>query len=347
MAKTKIILHLKNCLFTLLLIFSIFASSQVSDFHNINFQKADSIADFYHGESLTNLPLLSFKLTNDLTTPVEKFRSLHTWVCKNIENDYGFYLENKRHREFFQKDSIKLNDWNKSFQKRVFTKLLEDRQTICTGYAYLVMELANQAGIKCKIIDGYARTPSSNVKTLGIPNHSWNAVQLNEKWYLCDPTWSSGNIYPFGEVSKFVHQYNDGYFLCDPSFFIKNHFPLDTAWTLTGQFSVADFLNGPIVYNSAFRYGLYPTSPKSMQLKLTKNDSITFSFHTDEQIDANKIYFGLISGSHKITADPEIITQDNGILILQHSFNKSGYSDLHIMIEDQVLITYTASVNRK
>ena len=32
----------------------------------------------------------------------------------------------------------------------------------------------------------------ANVGGTGVANHSWNAVQLNSNWYLCDATWSSG-----------------------------------------------------------------------------------------------------------------------------------------------------------
>ena len=63
---------------------------------------------------------------------------------------------------------------------------------MCTGYAYLIKELCFLANIESEIIDGYARTVRSNIDALDMANHSWNAVKLNNKWYLCDATWSSG-----------------------------------------------------------------------------------------------------------------------------------------------------------
>ena len=63
---------------------------------------------------------------------------------------------------------------------------------MCTGYAYLIKEMCFIADLDCEIIDGYARAFDANVNGLESLNHSWNAVKLNNKWYLCDATWSSG-----------------------------------------------------------------------------------------------------------------------------------------------------------
>lgn len=320
--------------------------SQVSEFNDIDFRKADSTADHYHGESLTNLPLLSYKLTNGLNTEVEKFRALYVWVCKDIKNDYSFFMENKRQREYHQRDSIKLYEWNKSFLPRVMTKLQNEKQTVCTGYAYLLRELSRLAGIECIIVDGYARTASANVDRLGIPNHSWNAVKLNNKWYLCDPTWSSGTIYSHGDVSIFVHEYNDGYFLTQPDFFFKNHFPIDHNWTLLDSTSVETFLNGPIVYNNAFKYGLNPITPLTLNLNVLKNDTLTLSFESLGIVDPDKIYFELRSGSKKLIIETHNTLNSNGQLEIQGIMFKRGYYDLHLKIGEEALLTYTVMVTK-
>lgn len=65
------------------------ALAQKSDFNNISFKKADSIAKLDHGVSLENMPLLVYRLTNNLNTEVEKFRAIYMWVCLNIESDHG------------------------------------------------------------------------------------------------------------------------------------------------------------------------------------------------------------------------------------------------------------------
>lgn len=337
---------MKNKLLILLLLLAFLINGQVTDFGNVDFHKADSIANHYHGESLTNLPLLSFKLTNGLNTDVEKFRALYVWVCKDIQNDYYFYKENKRKRENLYGDSLKLDKWNNSSLSRLMTKLVTEKQTVCTGYAYLLKELANLAGIECIIVDGYARTASTNVDRLGIPNHSWNAVKLDNKWYLCDPTWSSGTIYSYGDVTIFVHEYNDGYFLTEPRFFLKNHFPLDSKWTLVDDSSTETFLDGPILYNDAYSYGLNPIYPTSMNLQIAKNDSITFSFSKLQNFDFNQVYFQLSSDFSNRIIEPELVSNSDETIELKFPMYKRGFFDLHVKLKDKVLMTYTVLVTK-
>ena len=132
-----------------LFIFVFQATAQISDFSTITFEKADKVALEYKNERLTNLPELSHKLTSGLTTDIEKFRAIYMWVCSNVANDYKLYSKNMRKRHRFKNDSVKLKEWNDKFKKVVFRKLLKDNKTICTGYAYLVKELANLANIDC------------------------------------------------------------------------------------------------------------------------------------------------------------------------------------------------------
>lgn len=198
------------------------ANAQKRDFSAINFHKPDSIADAYHGYSLTDAMTLTRKLTCALPNDVEKFRAIYKWVCNNIEFDYSLYLENKSNR--YRLKSEALTKWNDDFNKRVFRTLVYERRTVCTGYAFLLRELCAYAAIKCVIVDGYGRTKSKH------PNHSWNAVQLNNKWYLCDVTWASG--YMDMDTMSYKKEYNEKYFLTDPAEFANTHKPLDNAWSL-------------------------------------------------------------------------------------------------------------------
>ena len=65
---------------------------------------------------------------------------------------------------------------------------------------------------------------------MNIPNHSWNAVKLNNKWYLCDATWSAG----YTDMSTFLFEYefDNSFFLMEPKRFSKTHQPVDEKWTL-------------------------------------------------------------------------------------------------------------------
>ena len=327
-------------LITLFLISFQSVVSQVTDFAAIDFTKADSIAEVYKNENLYNLPILSYKLTSKLNTDVEKFRAIYTWVSTNIESDYGYFIKHKKKLRKFKNDSIGFVSWNKTFQPKVFNKLLKEQKTVCTGYAYLIQQLADFATINCKIINGYGRTVNSNIGDVPQANHSWNAVELNNKWYLCDATWSSGSFLISGSNSLFIKNYNDGYFLTDPKMFSTNHFPLYTNWFLFKNPPDLDtFANAPLVYNKAFQHKIYPISPDRMKLEVKKGDVINFNFQLLKPIDKEKFKIELYG---RVT-EPEIKIENN-ILTFEQKFTKKGLHDLHIKMGKDYIITYSVKV---
>lgn len=231
-------------LFSIGIIFSMCVQGQPKILAHTDFRKADSIAGLYSHYSLKNPGKLATRLTTSLQTEEEKFRAIYRWVCDNIEYDYSLFLKNKQKLKL--KDKEALADWNKNFSALVFKNLRDRQKTVCTGYAYLVKTLASHAGIKCVIVDGYGRTTQSNIAEPGTANHSWNAVRLNNKWYLCDPTWSSGAYDT--RTSKFEKNFNEVYFLSDPSTFIRNHYPLNSDWILLKEKpTLHEFLTRPVV----------------------------------------------------------------------------------------------------
>jgi len=209
---------------------TLLARAQQSDFEAIEFDNADAIAIRYQGEDLYNLPVLTLRLTAQLKTDVEKFRVIYYWITHNIQGDYALTEESLFQLEKRYHDPESLERWFNSFRKEVFQKLRNDKRTLCSGYAYLVKEMANLAGLKCEIVSGYGKINSKKLKNLQYPNHAWNAVQLEGKWYLCDATWSSGitNSYTY----EFQFKYDDTFFLQDPIEFAKTHKPLDSKWLL-------------------------------------------------------------------------------------------------------------------
>ncbi|MFZ5998994.1 MAG: transglutaminase domain-containing protein [Bacteroidota bacterium] len=192
---------------------------QLSDFQDTDFHRADSIAEHFAGHPLADLKTLADKLTGSLSTEQEKFRAIYKWVCGNIEADYELVLLNQRNRATLQGKALAA--WTKKFNQIVFDTLRYKQKTVCTGFAYLVRELAYHTGLSCTIVNGYAKYKGVDQRALRPANHSWNEIRLNNKWYVCDATWSSGVF----SLSKgtFVKMYNDLYFLTEPAVFFRNH----------------------------------------------------------------------------------------------------------------------------
>jgi hypothetical protein len=314
---------------------------QLADFATADFSNADSIAELYPQHPLKDLKILSDKLTRPLASDVEKFRSIFKWVCLNIDNDYTLFIENKNRREKLRGDE--LATWERNFSRRVFNILVEKHRTVCTGYAYLIKELAFHAGLNCKIIDGYGRNVQANIGGSGVVNHSWNVVQLGGKWYPCDPTWSSGVI--DAQRQTFIKKFDDAYFLSDPALFARSHYPLDTTWMLLDHKPTLDgFLNGPIVYVGTFRYGIEPLIPRTFRIEACRGANVSFQFEMDQNHKFDKGEFYIEASK---TYDPFILmSSDNhkAVYSIDHTFSSRGKRAVHIMLDGSHVLTYEVNI---
>lgn len=334
---------MRKFIFLSTLLFSLMSFAQRSDFNHIDFKKADSIANYYKDASLRNLPVLTHNLTTSLETDVEKFRSIYTWVSTNIANDYTSYVKISTKRKRFAKDRQAFLDWNTSITPKVFKSLLEDRKTACTGYAYLVKEMANLAGFECDIIDGYGRTPTLLLEEDSAPNHSWNNININKKWYLCDATWSAGQTIVINGTPLFQQDYFDGYFLADAELFAKNHFPIRKEESEPIKKENLDaFIAGPVIYKEAFLAPIIPIAPVAMHNNIQKGASVTFTLKVPKEFIGNTQLLLNKGGSQK-NGNPNIIKKEGKISLVQN-FEKKGLYDVHISVENQLIATYVIKV---
>ena len=317
--------------------------AQISDFKTIDFTKADNMVKLNKDASLDNMPLLVHNLTNRLDTDIEKFRAIYTWVCYNISGDYKQHNKVSKKREEFKNDSLGYIKWNNEFKKDAFKKLLKYKKSMCTGYAYLIKEMCFIANIDCEIVDGYGRSFETNVEALESLNHSWNAVKLNNKWYLCDATWSSGYMLN-GYI--FIKDYNDGYFLTDPILFAKNHFPIQKKWFLNDTLKSNKFEVSPIVYGETFKRKVIPVSPSKLNSKVEKNDAIEFSFKTLKTTSLDDISLIQISGSVKKSYKIFDLKNEKGSISFKYKFKRKGMYDVHLKIENDIVATYTLEVTK-
>ncbi|MFD1064049.1 transglutaminase domain-containing protein [Winogradskyella litorisediminis] len=319
-----------------------FCEAQISDFETIDFNLADNIAKLHKGASLKDMGKLVYNLTHKLSTDIEKFRAIHTWVCQNITGDYSQHTRALNKRRRLKDNNKAFLIWNEKYKKRAFKKLIKRKRTMCTGYAYIIRELCFLAGIEAKIIDGYARTAESNIQSLDFANHSWNAIKLNNKWYLCDATWAAGYL---DENAMFIEDYNEGYFLADPLLFSKNHIPIKRKWLLNNELIKSEFNAGPIIYGEAFTHNATPIFPENLKVEAQKGSALEFILKAND-INTKKISLlhTFRKGERKL--EIENITYKNGYLSFSHNFKHIGYYDVHIQIENDIVASYTIHVTK-
>lgn len=129
---------------------------------------------------------LAKALTENRTTDKDKFDVLFAWVVTNIRYDYRTF-----------------NSGRGISSQRLKT-VIKKRRGVCTDYARLMDSLCFYAGLTSTSIDGYTKTITFDVNdSLYFDNHTWNAVKLDNYWYLFDATWSSGsNVYDYTRIGK-------------------------------------------------------------------------------------------------------------------------------------------------
>ncbi len=326
----------------LLMLLCLYVNAQKSDFKHIDFAKADSIAKSYSKASLRNMPLLVHNLTHNLNTQVEQFRAIHTWVCFNIESDHYFSEATLKKRRQLHDNISALEKWNTKQQTKVFKRLVRDKKTICSGYAYILKALTNLADIECEIVDGYARTVRTNVNTADFPNHSWNVVKLNDKWYFADTTQASG-FYNLDD-QEFVKNYTEGYFLASPELFAKNHYPLNDKWLLLDEKpTLKQFVKAPIIYQNTYKHGVIPITPSGLITTIEVGESISFQFKVLEENCLEDISLFNDSLRNKKIKQTERI-YNNGLLKITYQFDKKGQFDVHTKVGKDVVSSFTVKV---
>jgi hypothetical protein len=249
--------------------------SQFTEFDSLDFTFPDSIAAYYQGYSLKDEEKLALVLTKDFSREIDKFRCIFKWVTDNIAYDLDLFHESNQKNNEYRFKRNKLEKWRKQFDKKLTRHLIQNKSSICSGYASLLKRLCQFAGIPCEIISGYGRTKFPIGR--GAINHAWNAVSINNRWYLCDPTWASG--YVDEDETHFIRRFDRHYFLADPVLFSANHFPADPSWFLTfDKPTLRSFLDAPLKSTGFIKYKINHYRPEIGKLNVTPDSLMRFSF---------------------------------------------------------------------
>jgi transglutaminase/protease-like cytokinesis protein 3 len=318
--------------------------AQRNDFWNINFFKADSIAEVYADRDLKNPEKLAEDLTQHFTTDVEKFRAIFRWVTDNIYYDLDLYHESKNQQLKLRYKRKRLIAWQKRFIKRMEHRLYTKKRTICDGYATLLERMSTHVGISCKKITGYGRTIDQEIGK-GSVNHAWNAVRIDSKWYLCDATWASSSLDP--STMRFHRRFNKSYFLTDPSLFIANHYPQDTSWTLLyNKPSRKQFLDAPIKHSAFISNQINTYHPLEGIVRAKKDSVVTFNltFNGESNELYARPYISIAKAGSKQEITKKVAKDSNGVYILEYVFKEAGKYIADVIINGQYSMTYTIYV---
>jgi hypothetical protein len=179
-----------------------------------------------------NYAVLAHQLTDGVQSERLKVNAIYNWITHNIRYDV----------KALKKTSLKPDE---------VATVLKKRKAVCDGYSKLFTALCEEAGIKAVTIEGYAKDwMFDNGDQFYIPRHAWNAVYVEGRWHLVEPTWGAGHLVQeptwlkklFGSKKnptnaggklKFKFRYDPKWMLMDPLTFRKDHLPTDPLWQLT------------------------------------------------------------------------------------------------------------------
>lgn len=187
-------------------------------------------------EAEATLERLAAYLTGPAQSDAEKVRAIYRWVTDRIDYDVNAYFSN-------------------TLRPTGAAEVLARRSSACSGYATLFEALGKAAGLEVVSIGGYAKGYGFVAGSrLDIPNHAWNAVRIDGRWRLVDPTWGAGYV----RNGRFFRAFSERYFLASPEEFMFTHLPENDAWQLqtTPHLTKADFESLPLPGTAFFNLGI-------------------------------------------------------------------------------------------
>ncbi|MBL4683834.1 MAG: hypothetical protein JKY37_04535 [Nannocystaceae bacterium] len=171
-------------------------------------------------EHETSIDAVARYFVQQETDPVQRVKALHDYVADRVAYDVPA----------LRSGSFPPQDAESVFQRRT---------AVCAGSAALLAALGKAAGVEIVVVVGDGRDSNGLFDGRG---HAWNAIKLEGRWYLSDPTWDAGHV----SGDTFTRAYKSSYFLTPPEVFVATHMPDDPKWQLLETpLSKGDFIRQP------------------------------------------------------------------------------------------------------
>lgn len=261
---------MKNIYLLLSFCFSLLSFGQA----NVGYTSVDAKMNVIPAKATVSTAEIAKYITDNFKTENEKIRAVFYWTASNISYDV---------KNMFAVDITETP------QDRIL-KTLKNKKGICEDYALVFSEIANLAGIKSVVIDGYTKQ-DGKVATLA---HAWCAAKIENKWYLFDPTWGSGYV----NNNKYTRKINNIHFKVEPSKMINSHIPFDYLWQFINYpITNQEFIDGKTQINKTKKYFDFESEIKKYEA-LLKIDQF---FESAQRIEKNGIKNQLISQAYAYT----------------------------------------------
>ena len=159
-------------------------------------------------------------------------------------------------------------------------------KSICAGYAGLFKYLGENLELTVERICGFSKVFNFNLGDTieDSEKHEWNAVNIDEEWYLIEPTWGAG--YSTDET-KFIKRFTPYYFFTPPQEFVRGHLPFDAKWQLlpkTKKISQQAFMAFAPLKSDFFTLGFNSIDPDYTYNEVKEKGKVTLFFEKHKEI---------------------------------------------------------------
>lgn len=274
-------------IFFFIILFSNLTFGQNSN-NKIEFNEIDNYAKSvkYKGD----ISKIVFELTKDCSTEIQKARAIYIWIIDNISYDYKTFNKGKKIKKFKCKTAQECEFKKAEWKEKYINKVLKKKKGVCSGYSELYKKMCNLAGIRCDVIEGYIKTEPFQIGRMGILDHAWNVLIIDNNYYYLDLTWSSGYCTKNrkNKLNKFVKQSDEYYWLTPIDKLSRTHFPKDTLQLVNSRYNKNLFKKNPYIQNSILPE-IDILSPNSGIINAKIGDTIHFKFNFKNSIDKLQI----------------------------------------------------------
>jgi len=108
---------------------------------------------------------------------IDRHWMIFYWITINIDYDTVAYF-------------------SKDYKDQSAEGVFRTRKGVCAGYTNLYKYLSDQLQMPCEIVHGYAKGYGfdNREEAPSETDHAWNAVEIDNHWYLMESTWGAGHL---------------------------------------------------------------------------------------------------------------------------------------------------------
>jgi hypothetical protein len=180
------------------------------------------------------LPDVVARLISGVNDQFQRAKVINDWICDNIAYDVetAFFRTNRR---------------------QDYISVLRIKKAVCAGYTNLFNQMCRLASIESIGISGYSKGFGYAGRIGSQPDHDWNAVKINNKWYLIDVTWNAGHV----DQRTFIKNYSTDYLFLESRAFLYSHLPVENRYQFYAPIITHEqFMDEPYISGVFFRYQL-------------------------------------------------------------------------------------------